>query len=121
MMISPSIEGGSVLLRAAQWVETVLQGQMITGLAVLEVLAVGLAMLGGRIPVRRGATVALGCFLAFGASAMAHGILAAATNYSQAGPVVAPAAEAPSTAFEIPSKPERPVSDDPYAGASVVR
>jgi type IV secretory pathway VirB2 component (pilin) len=113
---------GSTLLRAAQWVDTLIQRPVVTSLAVLAMAAVGLAMLSGRIAVRRGATVALGCFLTFGASAITHGIFAAATYPPDVeATTTAAAIEPPPPVFEIPAKPERPVVNDPYAGASVTR
>ena len=111
----------SSLGRAAVWVEATVQGPIMTAVAVLAIAAIGLAMLRGQLSVRRGATVVLGCFIAFGASSIARGLagLAQAQAVEQT-PVVQP--------FDIPPPPppaflppeSSPKADvDPYAGASV--
>lgn len=71
-------------------------------------------MLSGRLPARRGATVILGCFVLFGASTIAEGIVRGTGHADAAMPIsiVVPQAMYP------PTQPKA-VPYDPYAGASV--
>jgi type IV secretory pathway VirB2 component (pilin) len=107
----------SVILPAAQWVEAVLLGNLATVIAIVAVASIGFAMLTGRVDVRRGGAIILGCFILFGASAIANGLRGAAQNsgsqYSEAAPVPPPAfIRPPQTDAANPGY-------DPYAGASV--
>ena len=55
---------------------------MATSIAVIAVASIGLLMLSGRVRMRRGATVILGCFILFGVATIAQGFRAAATSLS---------------------------------------
>ena len=57
-----------------------LLGNVATAVAVMAVAAVGFMMLTGRMNWRFGATVILGCFILFGASAIVSGIQAASAG-----------------------------------------
>ena len=74
-------------------------------------------MLSGRLELRRGITVVLGCFILFGAS----GIAAALTGL--AGENARPSGLFASDAIQLSSQLQSPVTPpaayDPYAGASV--
>jgi type IV secretory pathway VirB2 component (pilin) len=113
---------GSALANAAHWIEAITQGPIATSLAVLAIAAVGFAMLRGRLSVRRGTTVVLGCFIMFGASSIAHGITqlaygSAPTQFA----VPARSAEVPVAQFSPPPTAQPVAVADPYAGASVAR
>ena len=71
-------QGSGPILAALLWLQGTLLGNVATALAVMAVAAVGLMMLTGRINWRMGATVILGCFILFGASAIVSGIRQAA-------------------------------------------
>ena len=118
--------GTSALSGAAQWLQAVLLGPAATAFAVLAIASVGFLMLSGRLHWRRGATALLGCFILFGAPAIAAGLIGAARSGQADGP--------PATAVEpvaLPGgkdgKPPNPVCStcgpatpsDPYAGAYV--
>ncbi|HEX8238822.1 MAG TPA: TrbC/VirB2 family protein [Allosphingosinicella sp.] len=109
--------GSGALVAAVQWLQGTLLGTAATVVAVICVATVGLMMLSGRVDLRRGATVVLGCFILFGASSIAAGIQSAAGN--DPGPAVAEADPwAPPPAQ--PLQPQQPaVPADPYAGAAV--
>jgi hypothetical protein len=105
-------------------------GTAATSVAVVSVAAVGLMMLSGRIDVRRGATVILGCFIVFGAASLAGGIrstLGAEPVY--AAPAIPSALSRPPVTLSVEpwlrtpasSPPSGPAPDtaDPFAGASV--
>ena len=88
-------------------------GTTATVVAVIAVSSVGLMMLSGRINLRHGATVVVGCFILFGAPTIAAGIQsfvgggdARATPYEPEPPAPVP-----------PPQPARALSRDPYAGA----
>jgi type IV secretion system protein VirB2 len=119
---SPSLAdptGSSAAVAAVQWLQGTLLGTVATTVAVISIAGIGLMMLSGRIDLRRGASVILGCFILFGASGIASGIR------SLAGGDPAPAE--PGLAIERwdpaplppPAPPSPPASADPYAGAAV--
>ena len=115
----PIANDGSALLGAAQWIEGLIQSPATIAIAVLAVAAMGLSMLTGRLPVRRGLTVTLGCFILLGAPAIARGIVASVGTVVGVEP--APAAELATPVFNPPPNPAQPAVEDPYAGASVAR
>jgi len=118
----PIANDGSALLGAAHWIEGLIQSPVTIAIAVLAVAATGLSMLTGRLPVRRGLAVTLGCFILFGAPAIARGIVASVgTAVSDEPAAIGPAAELPTPVFNPPPKPAQPAVEDPYAGASVTR
>jgi type IV secretory pathway VirB2 component (pilin) len=117
--ISPN---GHALLGAASWLEGLIHSPAVTGVAVLAIAAMGVSMLTGRIPVRRGLTVALGCFVLFGAPAIARGIVGSVTAIDQpesSSVPLAPPSPGPTPALNSPRTAVPPPIADPYAGASV--
>jgi type IV secretory pathway VirB2 component (pilin) len=70
--------GSGPIVRAAQWLQGTLMGNVATAAAVVAVAAVGFMMLTGRMNWRYGITVVLGCFILFGAVAIVSGIQSAA-------------------------------------------
>ena len=107
----------SVILPAAQWVQGIFLGNIATTIAVVAVASIGFAMLTGRVDLRRGGTIILGCFILFGASTIANGLRNAAqssdTLLSQNTPT-------PRPVFARPVRTDVANSGyDPYAGASV--
>jgi hypothetical protein len=99
-------------------------------LAVIAVASVGFLMLSGRVDWRRGAQTILGCFIVFGASSIAVGLMgvaqSAAADSAQAGsldfiesaappPSAPPAGRAQTVCWTCGAS----GNDDPYAGASV--
>jgi type IV secretory pathway VirB2 component (pilin) len=114
--------GSGAVAAAVQWLQSTLLGTVATTVAVISVATVGLMMLSGRIDLRRGASVVLGCFVLFGASSIAAGIRSVASGDSvpaepvlQVDPWLPPPPPPPP-----PSPPPQPPADaDPYAGAAV--
>lgn len=106
-----------VLGAARAWLESLLGGSMVPALCVLAIALLGLMMLGGRLPIRTGVQVVLGCFLLLGAPLVARELQslaqAEAGDASTITAVVAPTSE--------PAKPLPPANYDPYAGASLRR
>lgn len=62
---------------AVNWLEAGLLGTSATTVAVIAVATIGFLMLSGRVDVRRAGQVVLGCFIIFGASTIANGIVSA--------------------------------------------
>lgn len=110
--------GSSAIVAAARWWQGALLGGVATTIAVLAVAAVGFLMLTGRLHIRRGATVLLGCFLLFGAPTIASGLHGSSGDGVEARSVVSPPLILPPPAIVPPSLPA-PVPYDPYAGAAV--
>ena len=113
--------GGGTLVAAMDWIEGTLLGTVATSVAAVAVASVGLLMLSGRVDWRRGATVALGAFILFGAGSVAAGLRSAAAGGDAWAPLPPPAAPAPAPA--VPAAPASPPpaappAADPYAGAS---
>lgn len=71
-------QGSGPIVAALAWLQGTLLGNVATAIAVMAVAAVGLMMLSGRMNWRLGATVIIGCFILFGASAIVSGIQSAA-------------------------------------------
>jgi type IV secretory pathway VirB2 component (pilin) len=114
-LLDPS--SSSPLFAAAQWFELLFSGSLAAALATIAVAAMGLLMLAGRVDIRRGALTLLGCFILFGASAIASGLRVMSGNN------VAPASL---TTTAPPSFPPSANSGqtspyDPYSGAAVPR
>lgn len=105
---------GTSMVKSAGWVEGVLLGDIALGLCVIAVAFIGALMLTGRVPLRVGMRVVLGCFMLLGAPVVAAGLLKIGGNSSPL-PLsgvrtlgqAAPRAELPQTTF------------NPYAQASV--
>lgn len=122
MVLISAREDGNALLRAAQWIESLVQGPLVVSIAILAIAAIGFSMLSGRISAPRGLTIVLGCFVVFGAPAIAHGIASAASKVageSSLEPPIEVVRSEPQFTPPPPSPP--PVNADPYAGASVVQ
>lgn len=99
------------------WVIGTLSGPIATSLCVIAVAVLGMMMLTGRIPVRQGLQVVLGCFLLLGASTVAAGLQefgdSARANSGEA--VIVP------DDGLAQRRPLPPARYDPYAGASLRR
>lgn len=105
----------SPLAAGIGWIEGVALGEMATLVAVVAIASIGLLMLSGRLHLRRGVVVILGCFIVFGASSLASALV----DMRGAQPVQ----PAPNTGGENLARQVSASSDvieyDPYAGASV--
>ncbi|MBC9032996.1 TrbC/VirB2 family protein [Sphingomonas sp. JC676] len=109
--------GSSVLLAAVSWLQGTVLGTMATTVALVAVAAVGMMMLTGRIHIRRGATVILGCFILFGAPGIAVGIQNATRGSDRMMTQSRPVESSPLANLSAPAAPSS--GYDPYAGASL--
>lgn len=107
---------GSALLGAGAWLDSLLDGQLPIVVCSIAMAVLGLAMFGGRLNIRRGAKLILGCFLVLGASTIATGL----TQQSDNSIVEAEILVSPSVAPDLPQKKSQQ-TNDPYAGASLAQ
>jgi type IV secretory pathway VirB2 component (pilin) len=111
--------GTSVFAAAIQWLDGVLLGTLASTVAVIALASVGLLMLSGRVDVRRGAQVIIGCFIVFGASTIAAGIMGVIGGTGSA-PQTQSLPSPPPLYPAAPAQPARGSSPyDPYAGAAL--
>lgn len=107
--------GMTAVTSAASWVEAVLLGSVATALCVAAVALLGMSMLTGRLSMREGVRVLLGCFVLMGAPLIAGALMREASGVSSS-PADLPATS-PNTRVETL---HAPAPYDPYAGASVL-
>jgi type IV secretory pathway VirB2 component (pilin) len=121
MLSDISSSGSDAVVSATQWIEGAFLGSLATAIAILAVAGIGLLMLTGRVDLRRGAAVVVGCFILFGASTIASALQSLAIGgenlKADYGPPIAVVATRPA----ITAPPPVPALSDPYAGASVPR
>jgi len=98
---------------AIAWLNGTLLGTVATGLAIMAVAFIGFTMLSGRLAIRDGIRVIIGCFVLFGASYVASSLSALAYGGTRTQTIVAPPTDLAPRA-ELP-----PADYDPYAGASL--
>ncbi|WP_084385126.1 TrbC/VirB2 family protein [Novosphingobium naphthalenivorans] len=109
------LQSSNALLACSDWIVGTLTGALGVMLAVLAIAGVGFAMLQGRLAVRSGVRVILGCFVLFGAPVIAKAL---SGGVGQAPAQTVEVYNAlPSPPIAIPAPP--PPNTDPYAGASV--
>jgi type IV secretory pathway VirB2 component (pilin) len=119
MPLSDSPAGASVLVTAISWVQDVLLGTVATSVAVIAVAAIGFGMLTGRINIRHGVTVVMGCFILFGASSIVAGLRYAASSAGGYDALPSVIVQPPPSPPPQPRPAGTPAPYDPYAGASV--
>lgn len=112
--------GERVFAAAVNWLQGTLLGSLATTVAVIAIASVGLLLFSGRIDIRRGAQMILGCFILFGAASIAAGIMRVADLGNSGAELRAP--QPPLPVYALPAAPKSPVKAapyDPYAGASL--
>lgn len=103
------------LAAGSDWVTGLLGGSLAVSLCVIAMAILGMLMLTGRLHLRRGLQVVLGCFLLLGSSVFASGLGELGRDEAASGALtVAP----PPLPAETPLP---PVAEDPYSGASLRR
>jgi type IV secretory pathway VirB2 component (pilin) len=116
MNLDPSVPQSNALVAATDWVQSTLTGTLATTVAVIAVACFGLMLLSGRLPKRRGAQLILGCFIVFGASSIAAGMMAVVSPANTAEPPIELAVTQPTPATPQPVAAR---NYDPYAGAAL--
>lgn len=99
---------------SASWLVSLMTGSVALGLCVLAIAVIGLLMFGGRLPVRDGLRVVLGCFVLLGAPAIAAAFVTAGQEISQVPGSPKPPRQPANPREDLP-----PSAFDPYAGASL--
>jgi len=79
-VVASDPQGSGPIVNALGWMQGTLLGNVATTAAVIAVAVVGMMMLTGRMNWRFGATVIVGCFVLFGATAIVSGIRVAAAG-----------------------------------------
>lgn len=101
---------------ALQWLQATLLGSVATGIAVIAVASIGFLLFSGRIDVRRSVRLIAGCFILFGASSIAAGLMGAVDSRILPPDV----ATTPPPIYAAPTVvPAKAVPYDPYAGAAL--
>ncbi|WP_165912395.1 TrbC/VirB2 family protein, partial [Novosphingobium sp. PhB165] len=96
------------------WLASLLTGSIALTIGGLAIAVIGVLMLEGRFPFRRGMITILGCFLLFGATYIAHSLI----HVAQPQPIAATVFVAPLNLQPVETN-SPPANFDPYAGASV--
>ncbi|MDJ0643371.1 MAG: TrbC/VirB2 family protein [Erythrobacter sp.] len=104
-------DGAVTVASSLDWINGVLLGSLAVGVCVLAVALVGAMMLTGRLPLREGLRVVIGCFVLLGAPVIAAGFMWAGEDASEPPP------PPPVTSEESPRGDLPPASYDPYSGA----
>jgi type IV secretory pathway VirB2 component (pilin) len=107
--------GGTPMVDSARWIEGVMLGEVALGVCIIAVAFLGALMLTGRLPLRDGARVVVGCFVLLGAPVIGAGFVGGGSE------VTAASALPPLVAKEVKDlRPDLPPANfDPYAGASL--
>jgi len=106
--------GGEPMVVSARWIEGVMVGEIALGVCIIAVAFIGALMLTGRLPLREGARVVVGCFVLLGAS-----VTTAELVGSEGTVISAPISPPLPEPTEHPRPDMPPVHFDPYAGASL--
>jgi hypothetical protein len=96
-----------------------LLGTVATTVAVIAVASVGLGMLTGRVDIRRGVSVIVGCFVLFGATSIVNGVQSGVGGFAEPSAYVTPPLAPIPVPAVPPPAPKPPSGYDPYAGASM--
>lgn len=114
------VEAGhsSAIGDASAWLTSMLTGSVAISLAVLAIAGVGYSLLNGTLQVRRGAMAVLGCFILFGAGAVAKSLMGIddVQTITSSQPIDMEMFLAPSA--PLPTQ-KSPSPKDPYAGAAL--
>ncbi len=105
---------GSPIEAGANWLAQLATGSLATALCVLAIAVIALLMLSGRLPVRDGLRVVLGCFVLLGAPLIAEAFVATGRGLDASAPAANPQRDLTDPRTDLP-----PSAFDPYAGASL--
>jgi type IV secretory pathway VirB2 component (pilin) len=105
----------SAISATTDWLAGLLNGPAAAALCVVAVAIVGITMLSGRLAIRDGARVLLGCFILLGAPLLASEF----RGFAEDAAGTATAAPAPVAPPPPPPREPPPADHDPYAGAAL--
>ena len=115
LLVQAAVAPSSITLTGADWLEQLITGPLGTSLAVVAVAWFGFSLLSGRVSIRHGGVLFVGCFILFGAPAIARSLLLLAQGLGRGMVTVQPQLI---EVTPLPAAPSPPAYD-PYAGASV--
>lgn len=101
---------------ATAWLASLLTGGLAIGLCVIAIAVLGLLMLGGRLPVRNGLRMVLGCFVLLGSPMIAQVFISARESGAEQVAAFETSSEMDDPRRDLPAS-----AEDPYAGASLRR
>ena len=113
--------GSNAFVGAVHWLDGVLLGSLASVIAVIAIAAVGLLLIFGRMDVRRAVQVVVGCFIIFGASTIAAGIIGVLERGDSSPQTEESPPPPPIYATAPPQPPRADTPYDPYAGAALPR
>lgn len=102
--------GSSALVQSVSWIERLVIGPLAVSLAVIAVAVTGLLMLRGHVSLEATFRMVMGCFIIFGAPAIALEIIKGAQG--------AALTHVEMTGTRTPVSSSTPPTYDPYAGAA---
>jgi type IV secretory pathway VirB2 component (pilin) len=106
---------GTPMVESARWIEGVILGEIALGVCIIAVAFIGGLMLTGRLPLREGMRVVVGCFVLLGAPVIAGGFATGASNsLSQLESTSVDEKPAGRALRDLP-----PANYDPYSGATL--
>jgi hypothetical protein len=108
-----------VFAAAIEWLEGTLLGTVATTIAIVAVASIGFLLMTGRINVRRASQVVFGCFILFGASTIASGIMNAVSGTVEMPEAAASPSQPPAYPTVAPAQSVKAIPYDPYAGAAM--
>ena len=107
--------GGAPMVESTRWIEGILLGEIAIGLCAIAVALIGALMLTGRLPLREGMRVVVGCFVLLGAPVIASGLMRGSSGQGEIPTSMPPIA----SETAVPRGDMPPANYDPYAGASL--
>jgi type IV secretion system protein VirB2 len=115
----------SVIGAAAEWVMSAASGPAVTAIMTIAVAAFAVSMLFGRLAIRQGFRLVLGCFVLAGSAEIAVSLTGAMarTGVAEAlpDPAVFKAASLPPLGPDVAPSPPTGDPFDPYSGGKTVR
>lgn len=106
----------SVIVATVNWISDLILGPFGTAIAIIAIASIGVAMSMGYASPRAWVRVIAGCFILFGAPAIAQGLITLTYRERTAMP---PTMASPFPPGPIVPPPPPTLDTDPYAGASV--
>ena len=124
MILAAPNSGITSIALASQWIEDLVHGRLATAVAIAAVGSLGYQMMSGRFSARAALRVILGCFILFGSSTIARGLMDGLPHSQpEFSPTVAYQAPPMSTPVPVIVPSFAPTSNsgnpfDPYPGNS---
>lgn len=101
----------SAISAATDWVNSLLFGPFATAIGIIAIASIGLALMLGRVEIKRSIWAVFGCFLIFGARGIAIGLISY-TTHTETQNMSAQGTNQPTFTLNA-------YNYDPYAGAAI--